>query len=140
MKSLFALICGAVFGIGLYKSGMTDTTKVQGWLDIFGDWDPTLAFVLGGAIIPMTIAWQLTKKFKKPALANLFPKKPEQKISKSLIIGSIMFGGGWGLSGLCPGPAIASLSFGGWQGLLFFFTMALGMIMTPKIENWFSKK
>jgi len=51
-----------------------------------------------------------------------------------------MFGGGWGLSGLCPGPAIASLSFGGWQGLLFFFTMALGMIMTPKIENWFSKK
>jgi uncharacterized membrane protein YedE/YeeE len=126
--------------MGLYKSGMTDTTKVQGWLDIFGDWDPTLAFVLGGAIIPMTITWQLTKKIKKPALASLFPKKPEQKISKSLIIGSIMFGGGWGLSGLCPGPAIASLSFGGWQGLLFFFTMALGMIMTPNIENWFSKK
>jgi len=119
---------------------MTDTTKVQGWLDIFGDWDPTLAFVLGGAIIPMAITWQLTKKIKKPALANLFPKKPEQKISKSLIIGSIMFGGGWGLSGLCPGPAIASLSFGGWQGLLFFFTMALGMIMTPNIENWLSKK
>ena len=89
MKNIFALICGAIFGMGLYKSGMTDTTKVQGWLDIFGDWDPTLAFVLGGAIIPMTITWQLTKKIKKPVLANLFPKKPEQKISKSLIIGSI---------------------------------------------------
>jgi uncharacterized protein len=88
----------------------------------------------------MTITWQLTKKIKKPVLANLFPKKPEQKISKSLVIGSIMFGSGWGLSGLCPGPAIASLSFGGWQGLLFFFTMALGMIITPNIENWFSKK
>jgi uncharacterized membrane protein YedE/YeeE len=64
MKNLVALLCGGLFGLGLFISGMTDTTKVQGWLDIFGNWDPTLAFVLGGAIIPMALTWRLSSKIK----------------------------------------------------------------------------
>ena len=136
MKNLIALFCGGLFGIGLFVSGMTDTTKVQGWLDIFGNWDPTLAFVLSGAIIPMAITWNITKRIKKPIFTDRFPKKTEQKLNKPLIIGSMMFGMGWGLSGLCPGPAMASLSFGGWQGLMFFFTMAIGMLFTPLMAKY----
>ena len=115
---------------------MTNTTKVQGWLDIFGNWDPTLAFVLSGAIIPMAITWNITKRIKKPIFTDRFPEKTEQKLNRPLIIGSMMFGMGWGLSGLCPGPAMASLSFGGWQGLMFFFTMAIGMLFTPLVAKY----
>ena len=136
MKNLIALFCGSLFGMGLFISGMTDTTKVQGWLDIFGNWDPTLAFVLGGAIVPMSLTWRLSKKIKKPIFKDTFPEEIEQKLDKPLIIGSIFFGMGWGLSGLCPGPAIAGLGFGGWQGLMFFFTMAIGMILTPFIAKY----
>ncbi len=70
MRNLYAALAGAVFGIGLMISGMTDTTKVIGWLDIFGDWNPTLAFVLGGAIVPMAVAWQLTKRQAAPVMGG----------------------------------------------------------------------
>mgnify|MGYP000438970186 CR=1 FL=1 len=73
MKNLIALFCGGLFGIGLFISGMTNTTKVQGWLDIFGNWDPTLAFVLSGAIIPMAITWNITKRIKKPIFTEVPP-------------------------------------------------------------------
>ena len=134
MRMMFAFLTGSIFGIGLLLSGMTDTTKVQGWLDVFGDWDPTLAFVMGGAIVPMALAWAYTRG-RAPVLGGAFPKRPEQKIGRNLVIGSSLFGAGWALSGLCPGPAIASLSFGGMGGLVFLVAMIAGMLAAPPIRN-----
>ena len=134
MNLLFSLLSGALFGAGLYISGMTDTTKVQGWLDVFGNWDPTLAFVMGGAIIPMMVAWQLTRVFRRPAAGGSFPPAPMPELDRRLIIGSTLFGFGWGLAGLCPGPSIASLSFGGTSGLIFVAAMVAGMFVAPPIK------
>ena len=134
MRAFFAFVVGGIFGAGLLISGMTDTRKVQGWLDLFGDWDPTLAFVMGGAIIPMAIAWQLTRG-RTPVLGGEFPEQPSPKLGRNLVLGSTLFGAGWGLSGLCPGPSIASLSFGGWGGLLFLMAMLIGMGLAPRIRE-----
>lgn len=131
MRYILALIAGGLFGAGLLISGMTDTTKVQGWLDIFGDWDPTLAFVMGGAIIPMAIAWQLTRT-RTPLVGGSFPTPADPKLGRNLIVGSIMFGMGWGLVGLCPGPTIASIGFGGWANLSFIAAMVVGMALAPR--------
>lgn len=133
MRALFSFIAGSVFGTGLLLSGMTDTTKVIGWLDIFGAWDPTLAFVMGGAIIPMAIAWMITKN-RTPVLGGAFPSPPEPKLGRNLVIGSVMFGMGWGLAGLCPGPSFASLMFGGIEGLVFLIAMLAGMMAAPPIR------
>ncbi len=134
MRVFVSFLVGAIFGLGLLVSGMTDTTKVQGWLDVFGNWDPTLAFVMGGAIIPMAIAWRVTVG-RKPVLADAFPAQPEQKVGRNLVLGSTLFGMGWGLSGLCPGPSIASLSFGGLGGLLFVMSMVAGMMVAPSLRR-----
>lgn len=133
-RNLFAFIAGGIFGAGLFLSGMTDTSKVQGWLDIFGAWDPTLAFVMGGAIIPMAIAWRLTEG-RAPVLGGSFPAKPDAQFDRNLVLGSVLFGMGWGLAGLCPGPAIASLAFGGWPHILFFVAMLAGMLASPGIRT-----
>lgn len=133
MRLPLSFLAGGLFGIGLYLSGMTDTRKVQGWLDVFGDWDPTLAFVMGGAIIPMAIAWQLTRS-RKPLAGGTFPAPPKHEIGHRLILGSVLFGMGWGLAGLCPGPAMASLSFGGWGGALFLVSMGAGMMAAPRLS------
>ncbi len=135
MRALFAFIAGGIFGTGLLVSGMTDTRKVQGWLDVFGDWDPTLAFVLGGAIIPMAIAWRFTVA-RRPALGGDFPPPPEPKLGHNLVVGSVLFGMGWGLAGLCPGPAMASLSYGGIEGLVFLAAMMAGMFAAPPVRGW----
>lgn len=134
MRNIFALISGALFGAGLMISGMVDTAKVQGWLDIFGDWDPTLAFVMGGAIVPMAIAWQLTRG-RKPLVGGNFPPKPEARLGRNLVLGSVLFGAGWGLAGLCPGPSIASLTFNGIGGVVFVGAMALGMFAAPVLRT-----
>ncbi len=133
MRSIYALIAGSLFGTGLLFSGMTDTTKVQGWLDIFGDWDPTLAFVMGGAIIPMAVAWQLTNN-RQPLVGGNFPEPPEPRLGRALIVGSVLFGIGWGLVGLCPGPALASITFGGTSGLVFLVAMMAGMYLGPRAK------
>jgi len=134
MRYLIALLSGSLFGGGLYISGMTDTTKVQGWLDVFGAWDPTLAFVMGGAIIPMMVAWRLTRVARRPASGGSFPPAPMPELDRRLVIGSVLFGMGWGLAGLCPGPSVASLSFGGVPGLVFLFAMLAGMLAAPPIK------
>jgi uncharacterized membrane protein YedE/YeeE len=133
MRTFVSFLVGSIFGLGLLVSGMTDTTKVQGWLDVFGNWDPTLAFVMGGAIIPMAIAWRFTIG-RKPVLASAFPAPPEQKVGRNLVLGSTLFGMGWGLAGLCPGPAIASMSFGGPGGWLFVAAMIAGMMIAPALR------
>ncbi|SMX42993.1 DUF6691 family protein [Actibacterium lipolyticum] len=134
MRNLFALIAGGLFGAGLFISGMTDTAKVQGWLDVFGNWDPTLAFVMGGAILPMAVAWQLTRN-RRPALGGDFPTPPEPKVGRNLVIGSVMFGMGWGLAGLCPGPSLASLSYGGIGHWVFAAAMVAGMLVAVPFKR-----
>jgi uncharacterized membrane protein YedE/YeeE len=134
MRNIIALLAGSLFGLGLLISGMTDTTQVQGWLDIFGDWDPTLAFVMGGAILPMAIAWPFTVG-RKPLLADTFPDQPTPKLGRNLVIGSTLFGMGWGLAGLCPGPAMASLGFGGLGGIIFALAMLAGMLTAPFLRS-----
>ncbi len=134
MRDFTSFLVGGLFGLGLVISGMTDTTKVQGWLDIFGNWDPTLAFVMGGAIIPMAAAWRYTIG-RTPVLGTTFPPHSNPKPERNLIIGSILFGAGWGLAGLCPGPAMASLGFGGTGGLLFLIAMMAGMIAAPTVRS-----
>ena len=129
MRSFISVTSGGLFGLGLLISGMVDTTRVQGWLDIFGNWDPTLAFVLGGAILPMFIAWRVVEKRRAPLAGGTFPAKPASQITSDLAIGSLLFGAGWGLAGLCPGPSIAALSFGGWEGFLFAMSMITGMVL-----------
>lgn len=135
MRTLFAFFAGSLFGAGLFISGMTDTAKVQGWLDVFGDWDPTLAFVMGGAMIPMFIAWQLRKRRMTPVMGGTFPPEPSKRIDRNLILGSVMFGFGWGLAGLCPGPSVASLSYGGVGHWVFFAAMLAGMAATPTLRR-----
>lgn len=137
-RLLICLICGGVFGLGLLISGMTDTLKVQGWLDVFGDWDPTLAFVLGGAILPMALAWRVAARRRVSALGFALPGPPGTEIGPDLILGSLLFGAGWALAGLCPGPALASLGFGGGGGLVFLLAMAAGMLATPFLRARFT--
>ena len=134
MRGLFAFVAGGLFGAGLLVSGMTDSRKVQDWLDIFGEWDPTLAFVMGGAMLPMAIAWRITRG-RNPALGGLFPPKPEQRVGRNLVLGSILFGAGWGLVGLCPGPSVASLSYGGIGGVMFILSMLGGMWVAPMVRS-----
>ena len=133
-RELYALLAGGLFGAGLFISGMTETDKVQGWLDIFGNWDPTLAFVMGGATIPMFFAWRYAES-RKPVLGGSFPAKPAPRLGRNLILGSTLFGMGWGLSGLCPGPSVASLSYGGWPHWVFFAAMIAGMLIAPRVRQ-----
>lgn len=134
MRVLISLFVGSIFGIGLLVSGMTDTTKVRGFLDLFGDWDPTLAFVMGGAILPMAVAWRVSTK-GRPMFAAAFPTRPDPALDRRLVIGSTAFGVGWGLVGLCPGPAMASLFWGGFGGLIFLLAMLAGMIAAPPVSR-----
>lgn len=134
MRLLISLISGGLFGLGLFISGMTNTDRVQGWLDIFGQWDPTLAFVMGGAIIPMFFAWRFAAG-RTPVFGDNFPSQSNTSVSKDLIIGSILFGVGWGLAGLCPGPAMASLSFGGTSGWIFLAAMIGGMWIAVPVRK-----
>lgn len=134
MRLISAFFAGGLFGVGLLISGMTDTRKVIGWLDIFGDWDPTLAFVMGGAIIPMAVAWQIAARRSAPAVGGTFPTPPEPRLGRNLVLGSVLFGAGWGLAGLCPGPAIASITWGGTGGAVFLVAMILGMVAAPSVK------
>ncbi len=129
MHQLVAFLVGALFGSGLLVSGMTDTAKVQGWLDLFGAWDPTLAFVLGGAILPMAIAWRIAAGRSTSVLGDPLPQRAAPVIDARLLTGAALFGIGWALVGLCPGPAMAVLGFGGWPAALFFLAMLAGMAL-----------
>ncbi len=130
----FAILSGGLFGAGLRISGMADTRRVQGWLDVFGTWDPTLAFVLGGAILPMAVAWRVAARRERSYLGLALPPAPSRDLDRNLIAGSILFGMGWALAGLCPGPALASISFGGVGGLVFLLAMLGGMVAAPALR------
>ncbi len=135
MRQFWAFLAGGLFGTGLLVSGMTNTQRVIGWLDIFGNWDPTLAFVMGGAVSVMAIAWMVAGRRAHPVLGGNFPGRPEPRLGNNLVVGSVLFGMGWGLAGLCPGPALASVTWGGVGGLVFLVTMGLGMLAAPPIRS-----
>ena len=140
MRVLVSLFCGGLFGAGLVISGMTNTLRVQGFLDLFGMWDPRLMFVMGGAIIPMLFAWQIAARRKISVLGGAFPAQHRTIIDKRLVVGSILFGMGWGLSGFCPGPAFASLSFSGASGLVFVVSMLIAMFATKPLSDHLFKQ
>ena len=138
-RDLVAFLAGGLFGSGLLVSGMIDTRKVQGWLDFFGDWDPTLAFVLGGAVLPMLFVWRIAERRGVSLLGTPIPDRTPAKLDRALITGSLMFGAGWGLAGLCPGPALASFAYGGWGGALFLLAMVAGMVIAPALSARLTK-
>lgn len=124
---LIALGAGTLFGAGLAISGMADPTRVRGFLDIAGRWDPTLAFVMAGAILPMAIAWLIQRRLAAPLAAAQFAVPATAKLDSPLIVGSLLFGIGWGVAGLCPGPAIAGLALNPSAALVFVIAMVVGM-------------
>jgi len=134
MRLIFAFLSGSIFGLGLMVSGMTNPAKVQGWLDFFGAWDPTLAFVLGGAILPMVVAWRVAAR-RSPLLGGSFPAKPPVRFDRDLVLGSALFGLGWGLAGFCPGPAMASIGYGHLAVWIFVAAMLVGMALMPQLRR-----
>ena len=119
---------GLLFGIGLMLSGMTDPGKVIGFLDLFGTWDPSLALVMGGAIMVGFFAFAVAKKRTTTFLGGVMRFPTTMDIDKKLVLGSLMFGTGWGLAGFCPGPALVSMADGQPKALLFVVAMLVGMV------------
>jgi len=127
-RTLIALVSGLLFGAGLAYSGMSDPARVQAFLDLFGNWDPTLAFVMGGAIVPMAFAWMIKSRLSSPLAAPTFDLPGTSKLDRPLAIGAILFGMGWGIAGLCPGPALADLAIAPVAVLPFVAAMFAGMM------------
>ena len=119
---------GLMFGVGLMASGMTDPGKVIGFLDLFGAWDPSLALVMGGAVVVGFFAFTLAKKRTSTLLGGVLRFPTNTQMDKPLVIGSLMFGAGWGLGGFCPGPALVSMADGQPKAMLFVAAMLVGML------------
>ena len=134
MNKLVALFCGTIFGIGLVISQMINPAKVLGFLNVFGEWDPSLAFVMIGALFVSSPLFHLFKNKEKPIFSTSFSISENKEIDKKLIFGSILFGGGWGLVGLCPGPAISSIALLNISSGTFVFSMFIGFFIASKIN------
>jgi uncharacterized protein len=122
-----SLVTGTIFGAGLTLSDMINPARVLAFLDLAGDWDPSLAFVMVGAIIPMAIAYAFSKRMRTPLFGKSFFIPENRILDRQLILGAVLFGIGWGLVGFCPGPAISGLVMGLWQPWLFVGAMLFGM-------------
>ncbi|WPZ35442.1 DUF6691 family protein [Thalassobaculum sp. OXR-137] len=134
MRILVSLVSGLLFGLGLTLSDMIDPARVLGFLRVAGGaWDPTLAFVMGGALIPMAIAWAVSRRLTAPACGESFPGPASPTIDARLLAGSALFGVGWGLVGFCPGPAFAALGLGGVPVLIFVAAMLAGFWIAGRI-------
>ncbi|SCB24219.1 YeeE/YedE family protein [Rhizobium hainanense] len=127
-RVLVALASGLIFGFGLSLSGMVDPVRVQGVLDLFGHWDPSLIFVLAGAVIVAFVGVSIMRRWRRPVFDAVFHLPETKPIDRRLMIGSAVFGIGWGMAGLCPGPALAALSLGLPQVPLFVAAMLIGMV------------
>jgi uncharacterized membrane protein YedE/YeeE len=127
MRLLIALMSGLLFGLGLIISGMTDPSKVIGFLDLAGDWNPSLAFVMGGAVLVGLAAFRFAANRPKAILGDAMRLPPARNIDRRLVLGGLAFGAGWGLAGYCPGPALASLATGSSEPIIFVIAMLAGM-------------
>ncbi|MCL5777226.1 hypothetical protein M1105_09530 [Limibaculum sp. FT325] len=128
MRGLTAGLSGALFGLGLYVSDMVNPARVLAFLDVAGDWDPTLAFVMAGALIPMAVAWRVAARRGRALCGAEMPGPPKGRIDGRLIGGAALFGLGWGLVGLCPGPALAIIGLTDANGWIFAASMIAGML------------
>ena len=135
MKLAAAFAAGLVFGLGLIVSGMTDPGKVIGFLDAFGNWDPSLAFVMAGAIAVGLFAFHFAEKQTRAFLGGAMHLPRRQEVDGRLIGGSVVFGIGWGLAGFCPGPALVSFGTGVGQAALFVAAMLVGMLLHTLAER-----
>lgn len=134
LRLAIALFAGALFGFGLSLSGMADPARVLGFLDLAsGRWDPSLIFVLGGALLVAVPGVMLQRRLRRPLLDDGFHLPQNSAIDRRLMAGAALFGVGWGLAGFCPGPALATLSLGLAPIFLFVATMALGMILHDRV-------
>jgi len=134
-RNLSALLAGLVFGLGLTVSQMVNPAKVLAFLDLFGNWDPSLAFVMGAALAVTAIGYRLAWRRPAPVFADRFQLPGNRRIDARLALGAVLFGIGWGLVGLCPGPAIASLAIGGAPAALFLAAMAAGMALFEAVDR-----
>ena len=133
-SNISSIICGIIFSIGLGISGMTQPQKVIGFLDIFGEWNPSLAFVMGGAVLSyLALQLWIQRNFSIPVLGGSFQIPSRKDLDRSLLIGALLFGSGWGLGGYCPGPAITSLGSGSLNALLFVIAMGFGMLLADRV-------
>jgi uncharacterized membrane protein YedE/YeeE len=135
MQTLIAFIVGLVFGLGLILAGMTNPAKVQGFLDLAGDWDPSLAFVMGGAILVGALGFRAARGRERALLDTPMRLPTATAIDLRLLAGSLAFGIGWGLAGFCPGPALASLASGRSEPLIFAGAMLAGMALFEVLER-----
>jgi uncharacterized membrane protein YedE/YeeE len=129
-------IVGLLFGLGLMLSGMTDPGKVLGFLDLLGSWDPSLAFVMGGAIMLGFVAFRLAKQRTVTFLGGLMRLPITTQLDIRLVVGSLLFGAGWWLAGFCPGPALVSMADGQPKALIFVLAMMAGMVIFELLERW----
>lgn len=131
--ALSALAAGLLFGAGLGLSDMINPARVLAFLDVAGRWDPTLAFVMSGAVLASAIGYFASRRLRAPLLEKRFFIPETRQLDGQLIGGATLFGIGWGLVGFCPGPAVASLVFGMWQPWLFVGAMAVGMLLQQRL-------
>ena len=133
LSMVVPIAAGLLFGAGLALGGMTDPARVRGFLDVLGAWDPTLVFVLAGAVGVMAVAWRIQLIMTKPVFAGSFAIPDRTDLTPHLVGGSALFGIGWGIAGLCPGPAIASLAINPIGALVFVVAMLVGMVLARLI-------
>lgn len=129
MTRVIEFFVGLLFGLGLLLSGMTDPAKVQGFLDLAGDWDPSLAFVMGGGVSVGLFGFAWAKKQAVSMSGSMFHWPELLQVDRALVLGSMMFGVGWGLAGFCPGPALVSMAAGNDKAWVFVMAMVLGMVV-----------
>lgn len=135
MQRMIEFVLGLLFGLGLLLSGMTDPGKVQGFLDLAGTWDPSLAFVMGGGIGIGLLCFGMAKKRSLTWSGDAFHWPEMTHIDRPLVLGSLMFGVGWGLAGFCPGPALVSMAAGNDKAVIFVLAMMAGMALFERFKT-----
>jgi len=135
MQRVIEFLLGLTFGLGLLISGMTDPGKVQGFLDLAGAWDPSLAFVMGGGVLVGLLGFGVAKKKIISFSGALFHWPKVTQIDRPLVLGSLMFGMGWGLAGFCPGPALVTMASGNDKALVFVLAMLVGMVLFDRFKK-----
>jgi len=135
VRIVTAFIAGLVFGLGLLLSGMADPAKVLGFLDLAGAWDPSLVFVMGGAVGAATVAFAAARRRKTSVLGEAMQLPTKSGLDRRLVAGALLFGTGWGLAGFCPGPAIVALGVGEPKAVVFVAAMLAGMVLFAFFER-----
>ncbi len=132
---LTALLAGILFGLGLAVSQMINPQKVIAFLDVFGDWDPSLALVLAGAVVVSFVGFRIANRQVAPLFAPEFRAPTRTELDPRLLTGAAVFGIGWGLAGYCPGPAISALAIGSWEPVIFLLAMAAGSLTLSRFDR-----